>query len=65
MTEISADYAGYAVAVAEALQPLAMRKVNYGTYHIAKVTFGFDGDDDAQITIVPDEFGGLALEVTE
>lgn len=60
---INHEYLRYVAEVAETLRPLAAWKTSYGEHYIAKVTFGFDGEDDAQLAIIPDEFGGLGVEV--
>jgi len=63
MTQISTEYLKYAADVAEALKDVASRKASYGEFYVLKVSFGFEGEDDNQLAIVPDEFGGLSIEV--
>ena len=43
----------YITDVASALEGLEEENVDWGTFHISKVSFGFDGDDDDTYSLVP------------
>lgn len=58
-------FLAYVAEVATLLQPLREREVAYGTYHIAAVLFGFDGDPVSDTRIIIGEHGTLEVELGE
>lgn len=52
----------YVVKVAKAVAAVGDGTVSYGTYYVAEVTFGFEGEDVSDIRIVTGEHGDLAIE---
>lgn len=62
MATVDLALAEYAVKVARALTTIEREDPEPRDWYVARVIFGFDGEDDTSIVVVPDEHGDYAIE---
>jgi hypothetical protein len=61
-TVVDADLIRYATDIAAALAGLEGREVSYGEFYVARVVIEFE-KSPCGVAVVPDEHGGLGIEV--
>jgi hypothetical protein len=62
-TVVDADLIRYASDIAAALSGLEAREVSYGEFYVARVVIQFE-KEPCGVAVVPDEHGGLGIEVS-
>lgn len=63
MAQINRNLANFASRVAAALEGVDCE--GSLDFYVARVTFGYHGEDDTSVRVVPDEFGGYCIEAGE
>lgn len=61
---IDPEMVAYVAKIAGVLHELRSLKLSYGEFYIERVTFGYDGESDGRLAIVPTEWDTLGIEVT-
>ena len=59
--QVNRNLANFATRVAAAIEAVGDCEGPLDFY-VERVTFGFEGETDTSVTVVPDEFGGYCIE---
>jgi len=69
MGEADRYLAAYAAEIAKVLSTVddesGTNNAPFGDYYVARVVFGFDGEDVTNFRVAPDEHGGYAIHFGE
>lgn len=60
--QIHPKVAAFAARIAEWLNENGETETGHGTYYVAHVSLGFDGETSG-VSVIPDEFGGYAVRI--